>query len=176
MSNRTTDGRRINAAVGSRLTDGRLRGKAKGKTGSPRKPDGGRESQGYDPPAVANPGNFIEAEYTADEVYELLLRCGVPETAASEVVHCQVGGGRMGDDLAHENEAPFPESLAEFFVRSFCPEGGVCCDPFNGSGTTGAVCLKWGRRFVGVDLRESQVQLSRRRIQSKQGLFDTLPT
>ena len=91
----------------------------------------------YRPPDIANPGN---------------------------VIHCKVGGGNMGDKLCHENEAPFPESLAEFFVRSFCRPGGLVCDPFSGSGTTGAVSVRHGRRFVGCDVREDQVELSRRRI------------
>lgn len=87
------------------------------------------------------------------------------------VVECVVGGGHLGSPLAHENEAPFPEKLAKFFVRSLCPEGGVVCDPFSGSGTTVAVCLKWGRRFVGCDLRASQVELTTRRVQSERNLF-----
>lgn len=96
-----------------------------------------QESTSYDPPAVANPGNVIE---------------------------CKVGGGQMGHPLCHENEAPFPEELAAFFVRSFCPPEGLTVDCFSGSGTTGAVCLQHGRRFLGCDLRESQVELSRKRI------------
>jgi hypothetical protein len=91
----------------------------------------------YQPPEIANPGN---------------------------VIRCTVGGGNMGDPLSHENEAPFPEDLAEFFVRSFCPPGGVVCDPFCGSGTTGALAVRHRRRFVGCDLRASQVDLARRRI------------
>lgn len=91
----------------------------------------------YALPALANPGN---------------------------VITCSVGGGRMGSALAHENEAPFSESLADFFVRSFCPPGGVVLDPFCGSGTVGAAAIKAGRRFVGVDVRESQVVLTRRRL------------
>ena len=60
----------------------------------------------------------------------------------------------------------FPESLVEFFVKSFCPPGGVVVDPFSGSGTTGAVAVRLGRRFLGCDVRQSQVELSRRRIAS----------
>jgi DNA methylase len=41
------------------------------------------------------------------------------------VVRARVGGGHMGSRLCHEGEAPFPEALAEFFVRSFCPNN-VC--------------------------------------------------
>jgi hypothetical protein len=96
-----------------------------------------RAGSSYAPPEVANPGN---------------------------VISCKAGGGHLGDKLAHENEAPFPEALAEFFIRSWCPPGGVVCDPFSGSGTTGAVALACGRRFAGCDIRKSQVALSRRRI------------
>jgi hypothetical protein len=99
----------------------------------------------YDPPDLANPGNIIT---------------------------CKVGGGNMGDKLSHENEAPFPEYLVEFFVRSFCPPGGVVADPFCGSGTTGAVAVRHGRFFRGCDSRESQVKLSRKRISKVQ---PTLP-
>ena len=94
----------------------------------------------YKPPKVVNPGN---------------------------VIHCRVGGGHMGHKLAHENEAPFPESLAEFFVRSFCPPGGRVLDPFSGSGTTMAVCMKTGRDGVGLDIRESQRDLAARRLVSR---------
>ncbi len=91
----------------------------------------------YLPPVKANPGNLI---------------------------HLKVGGGLMGSALAHDNEAPFPEALAAFFVRSFCPPGGLVVDCFAGSGTTGAVSVRHGRRFIGCDIRQSQVELSRRRI------------
>ena len=96
-----------------------------------------QESTVYKPPEKANPGNLVK---------------------------CNVGGNHLGSPLAHENEAPYPEKLAEFFVLSFCPPGGLCIDPFSGSGTTGAVCLRHGRRFWGCDVRESQVDLSRKRI------------
>jgi site-specific DNA-methyltransferase (adenine-specific) len=72
----------------------------------------------------------------------------------------------MGHELAHENEAPFPLGLAEFFVKSFAPAGGIVCDPFSGSGTTCHAALANGRKFVGCDLRESQVSLSKRRAES----------
>lgn len=75
----------------------------------------------------------------------------------------------MGSPLASLTEAPFPESLAEFFVRSFCPPGGVVLDPFCGSGTTLAVAEKCGREWVGMDIRESQIELSKRRIDEVKG-------
>lgn len=78
-------------------------------------------------------------------------------------------GGRIGCHLAHENEAPFPEKLAESFVRSFCPPSGVVLDPFCGSGTTLAVALRHGRRSIRIDIRESQVDLTKRRVEVEHG-------
>jgi hypothetical protein len=89
-------------------------------------------------PDIANPGNMIS-------------------TGAA-------GGGQLGHPLAHESEAPYPVSLAEFFVRSLCPPGGIVLDPFSGSGTTIEACLKHGRRAIGGDLRLSQCRLGRQRI------------
>ncbi len=114
-------------------------------------------SDSYDPPALANPGTLVQKTYTADEVAELLAE-------ASDVTHHKVGGGLMGHPLAHGNEAPFPETLADFFIKSFCPPGGIACDVFSGSGTTAASAVKNGRRFIGCDLRESQVEICRRRL------------
>lgn len=79
------------------------------------------------------------------------------------VWHIPVGGGLMGDARCHENEAPFPEELAERIVLATCPPSGWVCDPFIGSGTTAAVCQRFDRNCIGIDIRESQVELSRRR-------------
>lgn len=100
--------------------------------------NGEKKQQGYVAPAKANPGNVIE---------------------------CHGGGGHMGSRLAHENEAPFPEKLAEFFVRSFCPPGGVVLDPFCGSGTTLAVAKRCGRGGIGIDIRETQTALTGKRLE-----------
>lgn len=71
----------------------------------------------------------------------------------------------MGSMLAHENEAPFPEKLAEAFVLSFCPPGGIVLDCFAGSGTTNAVAVRHGRKSIGIDVRKDQVDLANKRIQ-----------
>lgn len=36
--------------------------------------------------------------------------------------------------------------------------GGLVCDPFMGSGTTGVACIQTGRRFIGIELGESRFQ------------------
>ncbi len=101
----------------------------------------------YVPPERANPGDIINAG--------------------------AVGGGNMGSNIATEGEAPFPIQVPSLFIRSFCPKGGVVCDPFCGTGTTIAEAIHWGRKFIGIDLRPSQIELTKRRIKqaSKARLF-----
>lgn len=83
---------------------------------------------------------------------------------AGNVIRVRVGGGRLGHPLAHNGEAPMPVGVAERFVCWFCPPDGIVCDPFSGSGTTADAAKRHGRRFVGCDLRASQVELCRRRL------------
>lgn len=95
------------------------------------------KNRAYKPPRIANPGNVLS----------------IP-----------VGGGKMGNDLAHDNEAPFPLELAERFVKCFSEPNGVVLDCFCGSSTTGEAAIKNGRSYCGVDIRESQIELSKRRL------------
>jgi hypothetical protein len=153
MSHQTKDGR-IKPRLGRGMANGQpgsTKGSCRGRRVTSGHKDGDTPNgDSYLPPVLANPGN---------------------------VIHLKVGGGLMGNELAHENEAPFPEGLADFFVRSFAPpaasHGGGVLDPFCGSGTTGAVAVRHGRNFLGCDLRQSQVELARRRIggETPQDLF-----
>lgn len=91
---------------------------------------------------------------------------GVGIANPGNVIKCNVGGGQMGHPAAHHNEAPFPLELPTFFVKSFAPPGGVVCDPFSGSGTTAEAAIANGRRFIGCDIRQSQVDLTTRRLRT----------
>lgn len=48
--------------------------------------------------------------------------------------------------------ATFPEELPERCIKAGSSTGDVILDPFNGSGTTGRVAMRLGRRYVGLDL------------------------
>lgn len=145
MSHRTSDGSKVGKIRAMIESDGAepkvskalAEGLPPGAKFHTKNNGSGMRVQCYIPPAIANPGN---------------------------VIHCKVGGGQMGSKLAHENEAPFPERLVEFFVLSYCEPGGTVYDPFCGSCTTGAVAVRHGRNFIGTDVRESQIELSKRRL------------
>ena len=86
----------------------------------------------------------------------------VPDLAnPGNIIDC---GANTHLGLGNENEAPFPLDLAAFFVKSFCPPNGIVVDCFSGSGTTCHAAFENGRRFVGCDLRASQVELCERRL------------
>lgn len=134
------DGRKRNARTGSRLMRC-----TRGTSGTGEQLSNRETTQ----PVLANPGNFLE----------------IPDDdQLSPLIKTNVGGGHLGHPLAHKNEAPFPEALAEFFIKSYCPPGGIVLDPFSGSGTTVAAAIKLGRRGIGADLRWSMCELAARRI------------
>ena len=63
--------------------------------------------------------------------------------------------------------APYPESLVESPIRACCPEGGTVLDPFMGSGTTGVVCKRLNRNFIGIDLNPNFIEIATERIQKE---------
>ena len=68
--------------------------------------------------------------------------------------------------------ATFPESLVKPMVLAGCSVGGVVLDPFAGTGTTGAVALKEGRRFLGIEASPKYAAIAEHRIAAeKPGLF-----
>lgn len=151
MSNRVTNGTRQNQWGASP------------KSTATRRANGERQAAGRPSHVVAE----MRVTRGTSATGEQLPNRTVPFPAKANpgnVIKCKVGGGHMGSRLAHENEAPFPEKLVEFFVRSFCPPGGTVLDPFSGSGTTAAVALRHGRSAVAIEYRRSQCELTLRRI------------
>ncbi len=61
--------------------------------------------------------------------------------------------------------ATWPEALCERIIKAGCPEGGVCLDPFMGSGTTALVARRLGRKSVGIELSPEYAALAARRLQ-----------
>ena len=52
------------------------------------------------------------------------------------------------------------------------PGPSVVLDPFSGTGTSGVVALRHGRRYIGIELSEAYVALSEKRLAAEIGLFD----
>jgi len=61
--------------------------------------------------------------------------------------------------------ATYPEALCETPIKAGCPVGGIVLDPFFGAGTTGVVCKKLNREFIGIELNEEYCELAKARLQ-----------
>lgn len=59
--------------------------------------------------------------------------------------------------------ATFPPALIEPCILAGSRTGDIVLDPFFGSGTTGYVAEKLGRRFLGIELNEKYIELSKKR-------------
>ena len=58
-----------------------------------------------------------------------------------------------------------PEYLLERIVLASTENGQVILDPFCGSGTTGVEALRLGRKFIGIEISEEFLQISKKRLE-----------
>lgn len=94
-------------------------------------------------------------------------------------VHHSPGGQFTGSDTRNRRSvwtvatrpykgahfATFPPALIEPCILAGSLPGDAVLDPFNGSGTTGQVSLQHGRRYVGIELNQEYVELTRTRLE-----------
>lgn len=59
-----------------------------------------------------------------------------------------------------------PELLLERIIKSSTKPGDIVFDCFMGSGTTQAVAMKLGRRFIGADINLGAIQTTTKRLLS----------
>jgi modification methylase len=81
----------------------------------------------------------------------LIPLCGGPERLRD-------GGGKK----AHPTQKP--EALLHRVLLASTRPGDIVLDPFFGTGTTGAVAKRLGRRFIGIERDPAYAALARRRI------------
>jgi DNA modification methylase len=66
--------------------------------------------------------------------------------------------------------AVFPQKLPELCIKAGSSKGDIILDPFFGSGTTGYVAQKLGRRWIGIELNEEYIKIANKRF-AQQDLF-----
>lgn len=62
---------------------------------------------------------------------------------------------------AARHYAAFPPQLIRPMIEAFSSPGDLVLDCFAGSGTTGAVAVKLGRRFLGIELNPDFAEMAR---------------
>ena len=60
--------------------------------------------------------------------------------------------------------ATFPPDLIDPCILAGSRPGDTVLDPFNGSGTTGAVSIKHGRNYIGCELNPDYIELTKKRL------------
>ena len=63
--------------------------------------------------------------------------------------------------------ATYPMMLIQPCILAGCRQNGVVLDPFMGSGTTGIVARKLGRKYVGIELNPEYQKMAERRINNE---------
>jgi modification methylase len=77
------------------------------------------------------------------------------------------GGERVkGEDGAKAHPTQKPEALLYRILLACTKPGDVVLDPFFGTGTTGAVARRLGRRWIGIEREPAYVKVARERIES----------
>ena len=70
----------------------------------------------------------------------------------------------INPDKGSKHPAPFPEKLVENCILLSTEENDLVFDPFLGSGTSAAVSKKLNRNFIGVELDENYMRLTKERL------------
>ncbi len=78
------------------------------------------------------------------------------------------GGERIKDEKNGQRAHPTqkPESLLARVIMASSNPGDLILDPFFGSGTTGAVAKKLGRKFIGIERDETYADVAKQRLAS----------
>ena len=77
------------------------------------------------------------------------------------------GGERVkGADGSKAHPTQKPEALLYRILLACTKPGDVVLDPFFGTGTTGAVARRLGRRWIGIEREDAYVKVARERIDS----------
>ncbi len=83
-------------------------------------------------------------------------------TAARFFYTAKASRAERGEGNTHPTVKPL--ALMRWLVRLVTPEGGLCLDPFLGSGTTALAAIAEGCRFVGVEREPDYLAIAERRL------------
>jgi site-specific DNA-methyltransferase (adenine-specific) len=76
-----------------------------------------------------------------------------------------IGGERIKDENGNKvHSTQKPESLLTNIILSSTQIGDVVLDPFFGTGTTGAIAKKYGRRYIGIEREQKYIAHAIKRI------------
>ncbi len=118
-------------------------------------------------------GENILAQIPTKEQWEKLekiLNFKKPYSEVNFVFNPQMGFTDVWSDINFYKEERYhptqkPLQLIERLIKASSDEGMVVLDPFIGAGSTALACLNLNRNYIGVDLDEKYVKISKERIE-----------
>jgi site-specific DNA-methyltransferase (adenine-specific) len=119
---------------------------------------------------------YKQPQFTLDATARTVRKKGRPAQwigATGETLYVSEDGGpRLMRSVLHVRSehgraihpTQKPEDVIEPLLLYACPAGGLVLDPFGGSGTTGLVAERLGRRAILIELNEAYCAMARERI------------
>lgn len=130
---------------------------------------------------------FKEPQFTNDATARTIRKKGRPAQwigATGETIYKSVDGGPRlmrsvqfvrSEHGSAQHPTQKPIGIVEPLLRYSCPPAGVVLDPFAGSGTTGLVAKRHGRKAILIEGRADYVEVIRSRLESDAPLFSEAP-
>lgn len=85
----------------------------------------------------------------------------------------KTGSGNERNGLNKNNHPTVkPIKLMQYLVRLVTKKGGICLDPFLGSGTTAIACIKEGMNYIGIEREEDYIKIAEARIKKIESEMD----
>lgn len=72
---------------------------------------------------------------------------------------------KKAEKWAGKHPTQKPEYLLERIILASTKEGDYILDPFVGSGTTGVVAKRLGRRFIGIEAEKEYLKIAKKRLE-----------
>lgn len=103
--------------------------------------------------------------YMSQKEYVVLLRKGgdrpISECGTPDILSVPIPSNKRKDKDGLINPTEKPVRLMEILIRNSSKEGDIVLDPFVGSGTTARACVNLGRKYIGIDIDERQVNFAK---------------
>ena len=74
---------------------------------------------------------------------------------------------KKAEKWAGKHPTQKPEYLLERIILASTKENDYILDPFVGSGTTGVVAKRLGRKFIGIDAEKDYLEIAKRRLEEE---------
>lgn len=75
-----------------------------------------------------------------------------------------IGRAKKSEKTHGKHPTQKPEELLERIILASSKVGDIICDPFNGSGTTGVIAKRLGRKYIGIDTNKDYLDLTIKRL------------